>query len=729
MDTRRLFSLALRSFQAGDLAAAADLCAKALDFAPRDTAGLQLMGLTRMAQGRPDEAALWLAQAVALDSSLVEAQAGLGAALSATGKTTEALEPLRAALALEPGHAEALRHLADALHDLGQHAEAVEAYSELMRRHGPDAQSLANLAVVLLDLGRASEAEAACGQALALAPDLFQARNSLGLALLAQGRGAEAEAALRTATRQRPDHAGVWGNLGDALQATRKYEEAVRCYERAATLDPREPKLLVNQGNALAELGLTREAEASYGRALALRREAGALFRDALLLPRVMDSTEAMAQARERLGTRIDEAGASGLRLADPVSEVGATAFYLAYHGLDDRELQQRTARALLAACPELAWTAPGVEARMEPGGTRRGKKSRVGFVSAFFGAHTTSNYFAGLIERLPCPELEFRAYSLGGDGGAIWERLTQAVDRAVVVPPGLPAARKFLAAEELDALVFVELGMSPLAYFLSFARLAPLQCALYGHPDTSGAPNVDVFLSPGPMEPEGATAHYSERLAALPCLLSALPRPRPESGHCGNPFGQGRTNYLCTQSLFKIHPDFDGLVKRILEEDASGLLHLFAARIPALTRRMDERLRRTLGPLHKRVRWLEQVPHPRYLRIVAAADVLLDTPHFTGGSTSYEALGLGRPVVTLRGEFMRGRQTAALLEHVGVTGTLAETQEEYVAAALRLGRDTEWRGHLRRELDARRRLLFDPEPSVRALRAWLLKAVGAGRP
>lgn len=722
MDARRLLSLALKAYGAGEFAATAELCAKALALAPNDTAGLQLMGLVCLAQGKSEAAARWLAQAVAIEPSLAEAQAGLGAALAVAGRPEEALGPLRAALELAPGHAEALRQLGDALHDLGRPAEAVAAYDELMRRHGPDAQSLANLAVALLDLGRPAEAEAACRQALRLSPDLFQARNSLGVALLVQGRAAEAEAALRAATHLRPDHAGAWGNLGDALQESGKFEEAVRSYQRATDLDPAEPKLFVNLGNARAEQGRMNKAAESYGRALALRREAGPLFRDALLLPRIMDSAEAILEARERLGRRIDEAGASGLRLSDPVAEVGSTAFYLAYHGLDDRDLQERTARALLAACPELAWAAPGVE----PGAACRRERPRVGIVSAFFGAHTTSSYFAGLIERLPCPELEVCAYALRRNGGEAWERLSGAVDRAAVVPAGLPAAREFLAAEGLDALIQVEVGMAPMAYFLSFARLAPLQCALYGHPDTTGVPGIDAFLSPASMEPRGADAHYSERLAALPCLLSALPRPRP-ANLGGSPFDPGRTNYLCTQSLFKVHPDFDAMARDILKEDPSGLLHLFASRIPDLTRRMDERLHRSLGPLHDRVRWLDQVPHARYLRIVAAADVLLDTPHFTGGSTSYEALGLGRPVVTLRGGFMRGRQTAALLEHAGVADTLAENREEYVAAALRLGRDKEWRGHLRREIDARANNLFDPRPSVKALREWLLKTMREG--
>jgi predicted O-linked N-acetylglucosamine transferase (SPINDLY family) len=75
--------------------------------------------------------------------------------------------------------------------------------------------------------------------------------------------------------------------------------------------------------------------------------------------------------------------------------------------------------------------------------------------------------------------------------------------------------------------LLYADIGMEPFSYTLAFSRLAPVQCVAWGHPVTTGLPEIDHFLSSDLMEPPGAEAHYTERLVRLPNLsicYSALP-------------------------------------------------------------------------------------------------------------------------------------------------------------------------------------------------------------
>ncbi len=58
---------------------------------------------------------------------------------------------------------------------------------------------------------------------------------------------------------------------------------------------------------------------------------------------------------------------------------------------------------------------------------------------------------------------------------------------------------------------------MEPFSYFLAFSRLAPVQLTTFGHPDTTGVPNMDYFISSTLYELEGAQEHYSERLVLVP--------------------------------------------------------------------------------------------------------------------------------------------------------------------------------------------------------------------
>ena len=71
---------------------------------------------------------------------------------------------------------------------------------------------------------------------------------------------------------------------------------------------------------------------------------------------------------------------------------------------------------------------------------------------------------------------------------------------------------------------------------------------------------------------------------------------------------------------------------------------------------------------------------------------MVLDTIHFNGGATTFDALSTGTPVVTLPGLYMRGRQTHVLYRRMGVTDCVVSTPEEYVDRAVRLASDQGYR-------------------------------------
>ena len=336
-----------------------------------------------------------------------------------------------------------------------------------------------------------------------------------------------------------------------------------------------------------------------------------------------------------------------------------------------------------------------------------------------YWHQHTIAKLNRGLIRTLDRRRFHVTLFTTPHAGDAMRAALVAAADRVVELPVELAAARRLIAAERLDALYYADIGMSALTYFLAHARLAPLQCLTWGHPDTTGITNLDRFLSCDAMEPEGAERHYSETLVRLPGptlhyarpALPARPKPRSAIG-----LADDAHVYVCPQSLFKIHPDFDRALVELLRRDGQGLVVLLSGR----DRNLDELLRRRItgvGPdVAGRVRFLRQMPLQDFLSLVTVSDVMLDPLHYSGGNTSLEALALGTPIVTWPGAFMRGRHTHGFYKLMGLDDCVADDHAHYVEIALRLGRERDFRRHVTRRVLDRVPALFEHAPSIRAI-------------
>ena len=145
-----------------------------------------------------------------------------------------------------------------------------------------------------------------------------------------------------------------------------------------------------------------------------------------------------------------------------------------------------------------------------------------------------------------------------------------------------LEIARKQIAECEFDILFYTDIGMDPLTYFLSFSRLAPVQCVTWGHPDTTGIPNMDYYISCEDFETEGSETNILNALVRMKNIPNYFYRPDAVkltgSQRSERRLGLPEENrlYVVPQSLFKFHPDFDAVLAEILRRDSNGLLVLF---------------------------------------------------------------------------------------------------------------------------------------------------------
>jgi protein O-GlcNAc transferase len=102
-------------------------------------------------------------------------------------------------------------------------------------------------------------------------------------------------------------------------------------------------------------------------------------------------------------------------------------------------------------------------------------------------------------------------------------------------------------------------------------------------------------------------------------------------------------------------------------------------------------------------------------------ADLFLDTVPVNAHTTASDALWVGLPVLTCRGNAFAGRVAASLLDAAGLPELATSTLEQYEALALRLATDASLLGGFRQRLTGGPSRLFDSDRFRRHIEAAYL--------
>lgn len=591
--------------------------------------------------------------------------------------------------------------------------------------------------IVDYQAGRLREAELAYRKALKIVPGHPRALHLLGVIAHQVGRHAVAVKLIRRAIAKRPNVAVFHNNLGNALRQMGKREESITAYERAIELNAEMSEAYSNLGLAHFELGQTDAALAAHRRALELAP--GSMFAKwgaYLTLPVLYDSKADIARHRKRWAEGVKTIIAE-LDLTTPAKAAAAenavtlmTNFYLNYQGRNDLAMQKLYG-GLLHRISNAAY--PGVPATAEPRAIAPGGKIRVGFVSYFLYQHSVYKTHGAWITGLDRDRFEVHTLYTGKR----FDEATEDVKRNSDVFRGdIHTNRARIAAireSELDALIYLDIGMHPDMQLMGALRLAPVQCVAGGHPVTTGLPTIDYFLSSELMEPEGADAHYTETLIRLPNLANCYPFPEvPEAEPAGPRSGDDENVvYLCSQSLFKLLPQHDALFTRIAEQVPNARFWFIADRAKPVTEQFRARLARAFTragmDADERMVIHDRRPHKEFLALNRRADVLLDSVLWSGHNSTFDAIACGLPVVTLPGSMMRARHSYAILTMMGLDETIAKDEDDYVAIAARLGNDERFRRNTARQVVGRRHIVFGDEAPIRALEEFLERVCRGG--
>ena len=649
----------------------------------------------------------------------------------------EAFVAYRQALAMMPDFPECELNMANTHLEINQTEPALEILQALVRRRPDYSHGAFVFGNCLRDLGRLKEAINAYHLCLEYNRESCDALNNQGLAYGAIGELNKARDSYLLALTIDPAFRPARQNYAQWLIQAKRHEEALELFQGLASdAGVSTERVAAYQGQVACLLELSR-----YDEALALADsepiEWLRLIKRLHVLPVLYQTNDEIVAVRQRFSgdlSRLSEGLAVEALSEDLYQEIyehawALTNFYLAYQMENDRPLQEQYAQLLVRILT------PRLGAFMQPLAVeafRSNQAFRIGVISPHLKNHNGSIWALGWLNQLiGNPDYELFSYNLGEEQDAGTQQFREISNyRHLPVKPDT-AEQVFgrIREDHLDLLIFTDIGMHPASKIASVLRLAHVQCQGWGHPVTSGSPQMDYFIGSDGMEHDDSNGHYSEQLVRLP--NTGLYYQRPAVVHDGQSLfekfslDRDRPLLLSMQSTFKYIPANDGLFAEIAVAHPQACMvfvgHMgHGSILGAFRARLAQVFERYGLQLDQHACFLPRLDYADYMGMFSIAHHTLDTVDWNGGNSSFQSLSLGCPVVTLPTRFMRGRHTVAMLRQLEVEELIAADAAEYVAISSRLLSDRKFYKAIRDRINSRQHLLFNDQAVAIAFKDWL---------
>ncbi|WP_413678356.1 tetratricopeptide repeat protein [Prochlorococcus sp. MIT 0916] len=590
-------------------------------------------------------------------------------------------------------------------HSEGKISEAAKYYQQCINLGFNDQRIFSNYGGILRDLGKLEEAELSTRKAIELKPDYAMAYSNLGSILKDLGKLEEAELSTRKAIELKTDFAEAYYNLGGLLRDLGKLKEAELSTRKAIELKPDFALAHSSLGNILSDLGKYKEANNCFKKCLKLdSNDLSYNLQARLLISYIQLNQSQIEKERKEINKQISLIGnnKSIIYKNNTLPNSIDFIFYLAYHNCEnDKEILENIANNLSKKKGIIDGNF-NVDQHIKESLAR--KKIRLAICSSYFFEHSVTRCYLNIIENLAKSGVELIILrGINDKVDEITEHIISLADETISLPESLEKSCQIILNKSFDVLLYLDIGMSRKTYFMSLSRLALVQVVLNGHPNTTGSPNVDYFISSKYLETENSDQYYSERLIKLTRLPVSYSIPKSINSN----FKVSKLNILDNDFIiglphtsFKYHPDFDDTLSKILAEIPRARLLFFGSFRECETNELLSRWKQNNKNILNQIIICPRVGFDNYLTISKRFDIILDPFYFGMGNTFYHAMAFGIPVLSMPASQARGRIVYGGYKQMGIKiPPIAKSPKEYILLCKKLAFDNTYRENIRTQI------------------------------
>lgn len=524
------------------------------------------------------------------------------------------------------------------LHQQGDLSSAGKLYQQVLQLDPKHADANRLLGLISYSLGNHHEAIELLNKAIAAKPKVAQNHFILGGVYKHLSETDKAIACYKKCIALKPDFMEAYNNLGLIYKGKRMFSDAITCFNNALKQQPDSSYTWSNLGNALKETGQLDEALQALEKAFSKDTNFSAAYSNYLMALNYGSNKDLEFVFKKH--TQWENYCSSELK---------AKRF----------DFQKREAKS----------------------------KLRIGYISPDFHTHSVAYFIEPLLKAHNKENVELFGYYNNAILDETNSRIQSYFDHWTAISelsPQLVADKIF--EDDIDILVDLAGHSANNALAILYQKPAPIQVTWLGYPNTTGLSSIDYRITDSLADPEGAAdTIHSETLLRLENGFLCYQGDSEVPVQSEIPYDRnGYFTFGSFNNYVKVTPEVIEVWAQILNAVPKSKLILKSSQFADKeTKGRCIKLFKKQGVAKERLNLVAMLPNPNdHMSFYGELDLALDPFPYNGTTTTFEALWMGVPTITLSGNVHASRVGKSILSRVGLERFVSHNKEDYIKLA-----------------------------------------------
>ena len=573
--------------------------------------------------------------------------------------------------------------------ELNLYSDSILFFDKILSRHPNNFVWRCERAVVLAEIGDFVQAESEFKKVLKINPLYAEGFCNYGKFLEKSNSWVAALASYEKAILVNENYAEAFNNRGGVLHELKRFDAALRSYDKAISIKSDYAEAFNNRGDTLHELKMFGEAIQSFDKAISIKSDYAEAFNNRA---RVFEELKCYDESLESYDRALSHKPNAFF--------IQSNRLFL-FNFFDDMSATFRLEEAKKFGDS----VARKVNRKFEFCRTGfSSKKLRLGFVSADFRIHPVGFFLDSVLSQLDQTKIDLIAYTNNyyEDEMTIRFKSFFGSYNSIVGKTDEEAAN-LIHDHRIDILIDLS-GHTAFNRLPVFAyKPAPIQVSWLGYCGSTGVQEIDYILGDPYVTPQDEEPHFCEKIKRLPETYFCFSEPKDDVEVNSLPaLINGYVTFGCFNNFSKVNETVIEVWAKILLSVNESRLLLKAGQFKnsdVISTAVS--LFNALGVSSDRLSFEGPTNRGEYFKSYNKVDIALDPFPYPGGTTSLEALWMGVPVLTKKGNHFISHNGETIAHNSGQKDWIAQDDADYIDKAVRFSTDLQGLAKLRSGLRA----------------------------